>query len=70
MLSVIAVILAEALRVGPIGGHVAAPTASLISMPFVGEKRQRAHKNAVDDPITVRDMIEHGNDDQIGVRHA
>lgn len=35
-----------------------------------GEKRQRAHKNAVDDPITVRYMFEHVDGYQIGERHS
>ena len=39
-------------------------------MPFVGEKRQRAHKNAVDDPITVRYMFDHVDGYQIGERHS
>ena len=36
----------------------------------MGEKRQRAHKNAVDDPITVRYMFEHVDGYQIGERHS
>ena len=43
---------------------------ALIPIPFVGEKRQRGHKNAVDDPITVRYMFEHVDDYQIGERHS
>ncbi len=39
-------------------------------MPFVGEKRQRAHKKAVDDQITVHYMFEHVDDYQIGEHHS
>lgn len=45
------------------GGDVMA----LVSMPFVGAKRQRAHGN---EPITVRYMFEHADDFQVGARHS